>query len=159
MAWPEQGVKAFHGLSKDSKVMKHYSYLSYTNLEEIQRKMNGLPVTDSAALNRGVKCPQCGKMNPLYKEMCDCGLPTELKTVPNGDPSLESQLEARLEKKMEQFIEGRLAHDRQMERFMNALLEKSKRTPVLLKAIGEIGNELQIQKRVPPTRASVTTPT
>jgi len=159
MAWPEQGVKAFHGLSKDSKVMKHYSYLSYTNLEEIQRKMNGLPVTDSAALNRGVKCPQCGKMNPLYKEMCDCGLPTELKAVPSGDPSLESQLEARLEKKMEQFIENRLAHDRQMERFMNALLEKSKRSPVLLKAIGEIGNELQTQKRVPPTRASVTTPT
>jgi uncharacterized OB-fold protein len=116
-------------------------------------------VKDSTVLNQGTKCARCGKTNPLYVEMCDCGLPTELKAVPNRGPSLESQLEARLEKKMEQFIENRLAHDRQMERFMNALLEKSKRSPVLLKAIGEIGNELQIQKRVPPTRASVTTPT
>ncbi|TET82083.1 hypothetical protein E3J38_02785 [candidate division TA06 bacterium] len=157
--WPEQAIKAFHGLSKDSKVMKHYSHLSYSNLEQIQQKMNGLPVKDSTQISRGIKCSNCGRMNPLFVEMCQCGTPTELKVISNGHGSLESELEARLEKKMEQFIEGRLAHDRQMERFMNALLEKSQQSPVLLKAIGEIGNELQIQKRVPPTRASVTTPT
>ena len=141
--WPEQAIKAFHGLSKDSKVMKHYSHLSYNNLEQIQQKMNGLPVKDSTQISRGIKCSNCGKMNPLFVEMCQCGTPTELKVISNGHGSLESELEARLEKKVQKFIESRLGYDHLMERFMNALLEKSKQSPQLLKAIGEIGNELQ----------------
>jgi len=143
--WPEQAIKMFHGLSKDSKVMKHYSHLSYNNLEEIQRKMNGLPVGEVSELNRGIKCQNCGKMNPLFVEVCDCGLPTEIKVVTGGQRSLESEIEARLQKKVEEFIESRLGYDRFMERFMSSLLEKSKHSPELLKAIGEINVDLQRQ--------------
>jgi hypothetical protein len=50
-----------------------------------------------------------------------------------------------LEKKLNEFIESRLAYDRIMERFMNSLLEKSKHSPELLKAIGEIKTGLQNQ--------------
>jgi hypothetical protein len=144
--WPEQAIKAFHGLSKDSKVMKHYSHLSYGNLEQIQRKMNGLPVEDSADLNGGIKCPACGKKNPLYAETCACGLPTEMKFVPGVRVSTESEIEARLEKKVQEFMESRLVYDRLMERFMNLLLEKARQSPELLKAIGQVGSTLQKQQ-------------
>lgn len=126
--------------------MKHYSHLSYSNLEQIQRKMNGLPVEDSAGLNHGIKCPGCGKINPLFVEMCECGMPTEMKVIHRGQGSLESEIEARLKKKMEKFIESRLGYDRFMERFLNALLEKSKQSPELLKAVREIQTDLQNQQ-------------
>ncbi len=147
--WPEQAIKAFHGLSKDSKVMKHYSHLSYNNLEQIQMKMNGLPTAGTPELGRGIKCPSCGKMNPLYVDVCECGLPTEMKVIHAGQGLLESEIEARLEKKMEEFIQTRLGYDRLMERFMNALLEKSKRSPELLKAVSGIGVGLQGQDTRP----------
>ncbi|MGA2916624.1 MAG: tyrosine-type recombinase/integrase [Sedimentisphaerales bacterium] len=143
--WPEQAIKMFHGLSKDSKVMKHYSHLSYNNLEQIQRKMNGLPVDNSSELNNGIKCPGCGKVSPLFADMCECGLPTEVKILPAGQGSLESDIEARLQKKMEEFLEKRLGYDRFMEWFMNSLLEKTKKSPALMKAISEIKMELQNQ--------------
>ncbi|RKY12784.1 MAG: hypothetical protein DRP65_00245 [Planctomycetota bacterium] len=146
--WPEQAIKVFHGLSKDSKVMKHYSHLSYNNLEQIQKKMNGLPTENAAELNRSVKCPGCGKHNPLYVETCTCGLPTEMKVFPDRQVSLESEIEAKVEKKVQEFIESRQVYDRMMERFMNALLEKSKQTPELLKAIGEIRVGLQEKRTV-----------
>lgn len=151
--WPEQAIKIFHGLSKDSKVMKHYSHLSYNNLEQIQRKMNGLPVKESAQVSQGIKCPNCGKANPLYVEICECGMPTELKVVPSSRGSLELEIEARLEKKMEKFIESRLGYDRFMERFMSALLEKSKGSPELLRTMNEIRTDLQSQppRTQPPT--------
>jgi site-specific recombinase XerD len=144
--WPEQAIKAFHGLSKDSKVMKHYSHLSYGNLEQIQRKMNGLPVEDSADMNGGIKCPACGKKNPLYVETCDCGLPTEMKFVPDGRVSTESEIEARLEKKVQEFMESRQVYDKLMERFMNALLERARQSPELLRVIGQVGSTLQKQQ-------------
>jgi len=125
--------------------MKHYSHLSYNNLEEIQRKMNGLPIGEVSELNRGIKCQNCGKMNPLFVEVCDCGLPTEMTAHSGTYHALESEIEIRLEKKLNEFIESRLAYDRIMERFMNSLLEKSKRSPELLKAIGEIKTGLQNQ--------------
>jgi hypothetical protein len=59
--------------------------------------------------------------------------------------ALESEIGIRLEKKLNEFIESRLAYDRIMERFMNSLLEKSKHSPELLKAIGEIKTGLQNQ--------------
>jgi hypothetical protein len=146
VGWPEQAIKMFHGLSKDSKVMKHYSHLSYNNLEQIQRKMNGLPVDNMPELNNGIKCPGCGRVNPLFSDVCECGLPTEIKILHNGQGSLESEIEARLQRKMEEFLEKRLGYDRFMERFMNALLQKSKQSPELLKAIGEIKAGLQNQQ-------------
>jgi len=143
--WPEQAIKSFHGLSKDSKVMKHYSHLSYNDLEQIQRNINGLPADKKVGERQGIKCPGCGKINPLYIEMCECGLPTELQVVPNRHTSLESEIEARLEKKMKRFVEKRLRYDRFMERFMKALLEKSERSPEILKTISEIKTDIQTQ--------------
>lgn len=148
VGWPEQAIKAFHGLSKDSKVMKHYSHLSYNNLEQIQRKMNGLPA-DSATSGRGVKCPGCGKFNALFVEVCECGLPTEMKTAPRSREALESEIEARLEKKLEEFIESRLGYDRFMEQFMRLLLERSRRSPSLLKAVSEVRSTLQDHSLTP----------
>jgi len=146
--WPEQAIKIFHGLSKDSKVMKHYSHLSYNNLEEIQRKMNGLPVGEVSELNRGIKCQNCGKTNPLFVEVCGCGLPTEMTAHSGTYHTLESEIEIRLEKKLNEFIESRLAYDHIMERFMKALLEKTKQSPGLLEAIGKIKADLQNQQSI-----------
>ena len=152
--WPEQATKIFHGLSKDSKVMKHYSHLSYNDLEQIQRNMNGLPGENKAEISRGIKCSGCGKINPIYIEMCECGLPTEMKVIPGRQGSLEPELEARLEKKMKEFIENRLGYDRFMERFMNALLEKAKQSPELLKAVSEVRTDLRNQSSQVYTSAS-----
>jgi site-specific recombinase XerD len=135
--WPEQNIKLFHGLCKDSKVMKHYSHLSYSDLEDIQKKMNGLPVEDKPGLYSGIKCPACGKKNPLYVETCVCGLPTEMKFVPGEHASVQAEIEKRVEKKIQEFIESRQVYDRLMERFMSALLERSKKSPELLQLIGE----------------------
>jgi integrase/recombinase XerD len=140
--WPEQGVKLFHGLCKDSKAMKHYSHLSYGNLERIQKKMNGIPVDDAATPSKGTKCAGCGRYNPLYVETCACGLPTEMKFVPGNPVHLESDMEARLERKMREFVESRQVYDRVMERFMNALLERATHSPDLLKVVSEIGRQL-----------------
>jgi hypothetical protein len=125
--------------------MKHYSHLSYNDLERIQRNMNGLPAERKVNESQGIKCPGCGKINPLYIEMCECGLPTELQVVSNRHTSLESEIEARLEKKMKRFVEKRLRYDRFMERFMKALLEKSERSPEILKTISEINTDIQTQ--------------
>jgi hypothetical protein len=153
--WPEQGVKLFHGLCKDSKAMKHYSHLSYGNLERIQKKMNGLPVDDAATPSQGTKCAGCGRYNPLYVETCACGLPTEMKFVPGNPVPLESGMEARLERKMREFVESRQVYDRLMERFMNALLEKATHSPDLLKVVSEIGRQLGEQGlQGPPQSAS-----
>lgn len=141
--WPEQMVKLFHGLSKDSKVMKNYSHLSYGNLERIQKEMNGVPVEETSNLNQGIKCPKCGRSNPLYIETCACGLPTEMRFVTADHAPLESDIEARLEKKMQEFLESRQMYDRLMERFVNALLEKAKKSPELVKVIGDIGSGLR----------------
>ena len=151
VGWPEQAVKAFHGLSKDSKVMKHYSHLSYNDLEQIQLNMNGLPTEKKVGTSQGITCPSCGKMNPLYIEMCECGLPTEIKNVTGKERVLEAEIEARLEKKMEQFINTRLKYDRFMERFVESLLVKAKQSPVLLKAVSEIRSDLQQQNVKIPT--------
>ncbi|MEW6664122.1 MAG: tyrosine-type recombinase/integrase [Thermodesulfobacteriota bacterium] len=140
--WPEQAVKAFHGLCKDSKVMKHYSHLSYSNLEDIQKRMNGLPSEERNDINLGVKCPRCGQRNPLYAEACACGLPTEMKSVP-GNPDLESQIRKRVEETMTDFVQSRQPYDRMMDHFMNALLAKANNSPELMKAIHEIGTELR----------------
>jgi len=144
--WPEQATKAFHGLTKDSKVMKHYSHLSYSNLEQIQKKMNGLPVDNGSELNGRIRCPGCGRENPLYVEACACGLPTELRVVAGEHRSLESEIVERVEKKVQEFIESRQIYDRLMERFMNALLDKSKESPELLRAIGEMNVSPQRQR-------------
>lgn len=149
--WPEQAIKLFHGLSKDSKVMKNYSHISYTNLEQIQREMNGLPGENTEGLSTRIKCPGCGRKNPLYIESCACGLPTELKVAPPQRGNLESEIEACLEKKMQEFIESRRVYDRLMERFMDALLEKSKQSPELLRIISEIGAGLQ--HKLPQTQS------
>jgi hypothetical protein len=85
-------------------------------------------------------------MNPLFVEVCDCGLPTEMTAHPGTYHALESEIEIRLEKKLNEFIESRLVYDRRMERFMNSLLEKSKQSPELLKAISEIRTGLQNQQ-------------
>jgi len=146
--YPEQFIKMFHGLCKDSKVMKHYSHLSYSDLEAIQRKMNGLPVEDKPGLNSGIRCPSCGKKNPLYVEMCECGLPTETKIVHNGHMDMMAEIESRVENKINKFLESRRVHDEMMERFMTALLEKSKGSPVLLKAIGEIGIDMREKQAI-----------
>ena len=140
--WPEQAIKMFHGLSKDSKVMKHYSHLSYNNLEHIQRQMNGLPAADTQELNRGVRCQSCGKTNPLCVEICECGLPTEISAVSRTPDMAESGLEARLEKKLEEFIEKRFTYDRLMEQFLKKMLEKSKLSPALSEAIREVSADL-----------------
>jgi len=137
--WPDQAIKAFHGLSKDSAVMKHYSHLSYSNLEQIQRRMNGLPVENAEEMSQGIKCPSCGRINPLYVESCACGLPTEMRYVQGGHSDLVSEIESRVEKKINEFLDSRRAQDEIMERFMAALVDKSKQSPALLKAIGEIG--------------------
>jgi site-specific recombinase XerD len=151
--WPEQMIKSFHGLSKDSKVMKHYSHLSYSDLERMQKKMNGLPTEDTADLNSGVKCPGCGKKNPIYVEICDCGLPTEMKHVQGGHSDLVSEIESRVEKRINEFLDSRRAQDEMMERFMAALVDKSKRSPALLKAIGEIGIDMREKQKIFQTSA------
>lgn len=145
IGWPEQAVKVFHGLSKDSKVMKHYSHLSYNDLEQIQRNMNGLPVENKAEMTRGIECPGCGKTNPLYVEICECGLPTEMRVTPTGRNSLEAEIEARLAKKIEELLESRLMYDCFMERFLSALLEKARESPELLKAVRQIKGDIQNQ--------------
>ena len=141
--WPESHIKSFHGLSKDSKVMKHYSHLSYNDLEEIQKTMNGLPVEDAAEMGNFIKCAACGRKNPVYAEVCSCGLPTEMKYVSGNRTSLESEIESRLEKKMQEFIESRQVYDKLMERFMSILLARSKQSPELMKHMGRIGLDLQ----------------
>lgn len=141
--WPEQAIKAFHGLCKDSKVMKHYSHLTYGNLEDIQKKMNGLPVEHRDDITQGVKCPGCGRRNPLYVDTCACGLPTEMKRVQGGHAAMESEIQKKVEKAMKDFLESRNVYDQMMDRFMNALLEKARKSPELLGAIGEIGRGLQ----------------
>lgn len=145
--WPEQAIKSFHGLSKDSKVMKHYSHLSYNNLEDIQKKMHGFPVEERTELNMGVKCPSCGRRNPLYNDVCECGLPTEMKFVPKKTTLSEEEIEKRVERKVQKLIESRESHDKVMERFLAALLEKSKRSPELSKVIGEIANSMKRQDK------------
>jgi site-specific recombinase XerD len=139
--WPEQAIKAFHGLSKDSKVMKHYSHLSLSNLEEIQRRMHNLETGDKPSMHRGVRCPACGRVNPLYVDVCECGLPTEIRCVPaaqTSPQSLESAIEERLMKRLTGLIETRLQYDGLMEKFMNALVEKAKDSPELLRVVNEI---------------------
>lgn len=143
--WPEQAIKAFHGLCKDSKVMKYYSHLSYANLEDVQRKMNGLPVENAAEQSNSVRCSGCGRRNPLYVETCECGLPTEMRAAPCSHGIPESEMERRLEQKMEAFIEERMTYDRMMERFLKALAEKAARSPEILKAIAEIGSASEAQ--------------
>lgn len=125
--------------------MRHYSHLSYNDLEQIQLNMNGLPTEEKVGTSQGIKCPSCGKMNPLYIEMCECGLPTEIKNLSGKERAIESEIEARLEKKMEQFINTRLKYDRFMERFVESLLVKAKQSPVLLKTVSEIRSDLQRQ--------------
>jgi site-specific recombinase XerD len=138
--WPEQAIKAFHGLSKDSKVMRHYVHLSYTDLEDIQMRTNGLESNAAKELARGIACPRCGKENPLYVERCACGLPTELKTTLGAADarSLEAEIAAQVERKVREFSESREACDGLMERFMSALVEKSRQSPELRQAIVEI---------------------
>jgi site-specific recombinase XerD len=141
--WPEQAIKVFHGLCKDSKVMKHYSHLSYSNLEDIQKKMNGLPVENRNNINQGVKCPSCGKRNPLYVDICVCGLPTEVKYAPGNQDTLETEIQKRLDKTMENFIESRSVYDNMMERFLEALSRKAKHSPNIMNAIDEISREIR----------------
>jgi integrase/recombinase XerD len=141
--WPEQNIKLFHGLCKDSKVMKHYSHLSYSDLEDIQKKMNGLPVEDKPGVYSGIRCPTCGKKNPLYVEVCDCGMPTEMKTALNGRGLPESEIDARVEKKIKEFIECRQEYEQLMERFIKTLLERSRQSPEVLRLIGDIGAQIQ----------------
>jgi len=141
--WPDPYVKLFHGLCKDSKVMKHYSHLSYSNLEDIQKEMNGLPVEQKPVLHSGIRCAACGRKNPLYVEICECGLPTEMRHVQGGHSDLVSEIESRVEKKINEFLDIRRAQDEIMERFMAALVDKSKQSPALLKAIGEIGIDMR----------------
>jgi hypothetical protein len=143
IGWPEQAIKAFHGLSKDSKVMKYYSHLSYSNLEQIQRKMNNLPADNVMEINKGIKCANCGQNNPLYLDVCECGLPIELQVIKNGHVSVESEIEARMEQRIQEFIDRRLNYDVLMDRFMNCLVEKTKTSPELRKAIREIGSEIK----------------
>jgi len=141
--WPEQAIKSFHGLSKDSKVMKHYSHLSYNDLEQIQRSLSGLSVEPRASPHGGIKCPRCGKMNPIYLETCECGLPTEAKAVTAGHLVPESELDARLEKKITEFLESRLGYDEFMERFLNALVRKARQSPAVMDAVGQISADLR----------------
>jgi hypothetical protein len=77
-----------------------------------------------------------------------------MKIISGGQKSLESDIEARLQKKMEEFLESRLSYDRYMERFMNVLLEKSKQSPELLKAVSEIRTGLQNQQPQARSRES-----
>jgi len=141
--WSDPYVKFFHGLCKDSKVMKHYSHLSYSDLENIQRETNGLPVEEKPSLNSGIRCAACGRKNPLYVQICECGLPTEMRLVQGGHSDLVSEIESRVEKKINEFLDSRRAQDEIMERFMAALVDKSKQSPALLKAIGEIGIDMR----------------
>ena len=143
--WPEQAIKLFHGLSKDSKVMKHYAHLSYANLEQIQRKMNGLPTEKAGGAIHGLKCPGCGRTNPLYAELCECGLPTETKIVVGPGGSTESEIEARLEKKMAELVENRMGYDRMMLRFLDALAEKCQQSPTLAAAVSRIKADLEVR--------------
>ena len=143
--WPEQAIKKFHGLSKDSKVMKHYSHLSYANLEEIQCRMNGLPVDDPKGANRGIECSACGKANPLFVETCECGQPVELRGPPRAGPGLEAEIEARLEEKLRTFMQSRELYDRLAERFLTSLSAKAEQSPLLQKAISEISGALDRQ--------------
>jgi len=140
--WPEQAIKVFHGLSKDSKVMKHYSHLSFNDLERIQCKMNRLEIKDREEMNQSIRCPGCGKENPLYVQICECGLPTEVKNVTDGRRAVESEIEARLEKKLEKLLQSRLKYDSFMEQFMQSLLLKAKQSPPLMKAVTEIRHDL-----------------
>jgi integrase/recombinase XerD len=137
--WPEQAIKLFHGLSRDSKVMKHYSHLSYGNLEQIQKQMNGLPSEASTGSEYGLKCPRCGKKNPLYVQTCSCGLPAEMTFIGGNGKGIESEIEARVERKINEFLENRRGYDRLMERFMSSLLEKCRRSPELLSEIRQFG--------------------
>jgi len=91
--------------------------------------VNGLPVENTEGMSQGIKCPSCGRMNPLYVESCACGLPTEMKRVQGGHSDLVSEIESRVEKKINEFLDSRRAQDEIMERFMAALVEKSKQSP------------------------------
>jgi hypothetical protein len=82
----------------------------------------------------------------LYLDVCVCGLPTELQVIKNGRVSQESEIEARLEQRMQEFIDRRLDYDVVMDRFMNRLLEKTRTSPELQKAIREIGSEVKSEE-------------
>ena len=126
--------------------MKHYSHLSCSDLEDIQRTMHNLETNEKSKPNRGIKCPGCGRFNPLYIDVCECGLPTEIRSVPVSQASsrtLESAIEERLMKRLSGLIETRLAYDDLMERFMNALVEKSKRSPDLLRIVNEVRSDVE----------------
>jgi site-specific recombinase XerD len=141
--YPEEFIKEHHGLCKDSKVMKHYLHICYNDLEDIQRQMHGLPIENSNDLIQGIKCASCGKKNPLYVQICECGLPTEVKNVLEGSTLSESEIRSRVEKIIDESIEKRSLHDQMMERFLAALKEKSKHSPEILRAVNDIGREIQ----------------
>jgi len=138
--WPEQAIKAFHGLSKDSDVLKHYIHLSYTDLERIQRRMHGLETKEDGELEQGIKCSGCGTENPLYVERCECGLPTEIRrgSAGAGRRSMEAEIATQVEKKVREFVKSQRGDDLLMERFMSILLEKARGSPELRRAISEV---------------------
>jgi len=76
-----------------------------------------------SVVNMWHRCTGCGKENPLYVEMCECGMPTKMKT-----PGRESS----------QF-EKRLEYDKLMEGFLNALLAKVGQSPEIAQIIREAG--------------------